>query len=123
LWYNAVFSFLASFYLGVFTMDSTAKEINNMLNSPNTQRIEGIISHFERAKEQKRYVAVETESFNVDGIRFSYTDALLGKFNSFSKIRNEVLHSGVHVRITYLMDKEKYYYRHPQILKIEIRHK
>ncbi|GEP52787.1 hypothetical protein FNO01nite_34590 [Flavobacterium noncentrifugens] len=48
----------------------------------------------------------------VDSVKFSYGDAMLGRFNNFSET-NSILQNGLPVRITYGKDKN-------QIVKIEI---
>jgi len=123
LWGSGIigaFSIIVSIYLKFFTIDKTSEEVARILNSPNTQKIEGVISNFSRVTEQKRYGSVDTESFSVDSVNFSYSDALLGKFNSFGKTHNGVLYNGVSVRITYLKGNREYYDKDLQILKIEI---
>lgn len=120
LWASGIiglFSCIAAIYLKFYIIDKTSEEVNRILNSPNTKKVEGTITNFRHSIRQTRYGAVETESFNVDSVNFSYSDALIGKFNSFGKTRNGVLYNGVFVRITYLKGNDEY---DPQILKIEI---
>jgi hypothetical protein len=115
-----VFSISAFICLKFFIPDNTDKEVAKILNSPNTQKVEGVISNFKRIRERKKYTTIETESFTVDSVLFGYDDVLMGRFNSFSKTRNGVLHNGVQVRITYFKPRDTRYNLYPEILKIEI---
>ena len=116
LWFSGFLSliaFLGFFYLKFFTVDSTNKRIENLLNSKNIGKVEGVISEFESVKPLSQRGKVTHESFVVDSVEFSYSDALLGRFNRFSQTNNGVFRDGLPVRITYMKNNN-------EILKVEI---
>ena len=104
LWATGAFSFLGIagyIMLTFFYQDKSNEKTLEMLNSPTSSKVEGVVSNFKRTCYHARYADVITESFNVDSIKFSYSDAALGKFNSFSQTNNDVIFDGQKVRITY----------------------
>ena len=104
LWGTGVLTVLgiAMFFLLTFiTPDNSDAETAKMLQSAKVKKVEGIVSHFNRRFRNTRLGAETIESFNVDTVKFAYGDALLGKFNSFTKTNNDVIFNGQSVRITY----------------------
>ena len=104
LWATGVFTvFGLGMYilLTFFYKDNSDEQTLKMLNSPTASKVEGVVSNFRRTLYHGKYADVITESFNVDSIKFSYSDAALGKFNSFSQTNNNVIFDGQKVRITY----------------------
>ena len=104
LWATGVFTvFGLGMYilLTFFYKDNSDEQTLKMLNSPTASKVEGVVSNFTRTLYHGKYADVITESFNVDSIKFSYSDAALGKFNSFSQTNNNVIFDGQKVRITY----------------------
>ncbi|MBB4800616.1 putative PurR-regulated permease PerM [Flavobacterium nitrogenifigens] len=112
---GAIFSLsiIVFFYLKLYTTDTTEKRIQNLFKSPNVMVVEGKISNFESFSPASRRGWVTIERFRVDSINFQYEDALLGRFNTFTKTNNGIFKNGLNVRITYGK------MRH-EILKIEI---
>lgn len=100
-------------YLKFYTKDLTEERIQKMLTSTQVGIVEGEISNFSSVRPASRKGVVTIESFNVDSVYFSYEDAMLGRFNSFSKTSNGIFKNGLPVRITYGKEKK-------EILKIEI---
>lgn len=88
------------------------------LNSPTSPRVEGVVSNFERTFRRAKYGGETIEKFTVDSVQFAYGDAALGKFNSFSQTKNNVIFDGQKVRITYKSDS--HYGNYKSILKLEI---
>jgi hypothetical protein len=116
LWTIGIVFFLSStmfIYTSCCTKDDTAERIQKLLTSSQVTKVEGIISSFESVRPASRRGAVTIESFMVDSVEFSYEDAMLGRFNSFSKTNNGIFKNGLPVRITYGKEKK-------EILKIEI---
>ena len=116
LWTTGIIFFFSStifIYMIYCTKDDTAERIQKLLTSSQVTKVEGIISNFESIRPASRRGAVTIESFIVDSVEFSYEDAMLGRFNSFSKTNNGIFKNGLPVRITYGKDKN-------EILKIEI---
>ncbi len=64
--------------------------------------IEGTVSNFHRTFRSHKAGAETIEIFTVDSIHFSYSDAPLGKFNSFTETYNSVIFNGQNVKIIYL---------------------
>jgi len=110
-----VFSFSAVmfFYLKFWTIDYSEERIQKLLHSSYVSKVEGKISDFKSFKPVSRRGNVTVESFKVDSIDFQYEDALLGRFNRFTKTNNGVFKDGLNVRITF----EK---KNHNILKVEI---
>jgi hypothetical protein len=96
-----------------YTKDNTSERIQKLLTSSQVTKVEGVISNFESIRPASRRGAVTIESFMVDSVEFSYEDAMLGRFNRFSKTNNGIFKNGLSVRITYGKEKN-------EILKIEI---
>ena len=115
-----LFSVVMVCYLKFIYIDKSDEEIIKLLNSSQVEKVQGFISNFTRKVEHKKYGSVTTEDFNVDTIAFTYTDALLGRFNSFSKTYNGIFHNGLPVRITYIKGDNRYAENDNWILKIEI---
>jgi hypothetical protein len=116
LWTLGIVFFFSStmfIYMIYCTKDDTAERIQKLLTSSRVTKVEGVISNFESIRPASRRGAVTIESFMVDSVEFSYEDAMLGRFNSFSKTNNGIFKNGLPVRITYGKDKN-------EILKIEI---
>jgi hypothetical protein len=116
LWTIGIVFFLSStmfIYTSCCTKDDTAERIQKLLTSSQVTKVEGVISNFESVRPASRRGAVTIESFMVDSVEFSYEDAMLGRFNSFSKTNNGIFKNGLPVRITYGKEKK-------EILKIEI---
>jgi hypothetical protein len=116
LWTTGIVFFLSSamfIYMSYCTKDDTEERIQKLLTSSRVAKVEGVISDFESIKPASRRGAVTIESFIVDSVEFSYEDAMLGRFNRFSKTNNGVFKNGLPVRITYGKEKK-------EILKIEI---
>jgi hypothetical protein len=108
-----LFSSTMFIYMSYCTKDDTEERIQKLLTSSRVTKVEGIISDFESIKPASRRGAVTIERFLVDSVEFSYEDAMLGRFNSFSKTNNGIFKNGLPVRITYGKEKN-------EILKIEI---
>lgn len=101
LWGTGAFAFLGLllfFLLTFIYKDNSDAETLKMLNSPSVAMVEGVISNFHRTYRNGREII---ESFTVDSVQFAYGDALLGRFNSFTKTNNNVIYNGQAVRITY----------------------
>jgi hypothetical protein len=116
LWTIGIVFFLSStmfIYMSCYTKDDTAERIQKLLTSSQVTKVEGVILNFESVRPASRRGAVTIESFMVDSVEFSYEDAMLGRFNSFSKTNNGIFKNGLPVRITYGKEKK-------EILKIEI---
>jgi hypothetical protein len=116
LWTIGIVFFLSStmfIYTSCCTKDDTAERIQKLLTSSQVTKVEGVISNFESVRPASRRGAVTIESFMVDSVEFSYEDAMLGRFNSFSKTNNGIFKNGLPVRITYGKENK-------EILKIEI---
>ncbi|WP_139171796.1 hypothetical protein [Flavobacterium noncentrifugens] len=111
---GSVFIFSTSMfaYLTYIVKDDIENRIQAILTSPKVAQVEGVISGFKRERPASQRRVVTIESFMVDSVKFSYGDAMLGRFNSFSET-NSILQNGLHVRITYGKVKN-------QIVKIEI---
>ncbi len=99
--------------------DKSHEKVLEMLNATTTPRVEGVVSNFERTFRQTRYGNETIEKFTVDSVQFAYSDALFGKFNSFSQTHNNVMFNGQRVRITYWPDSF-YEGKYNAIIKIEI---
>jgi len=116
LWTTGIiflFSSTMFIYMSYCTKDDTEERIQKLLTSSRVTKVEGVISNFESIRPASRRGAVIIESFVVDSVEFSYEDAMLGRFNSFSKTNNGIFKNGLPVRITYGKEKK-------EILKIEI---
>ncbi len=121
LWGAAVFgviSFAGFFYFKFAYVDKSDEQLVNLLNSSKLERIEGIISNFNREYRNNKIGSVTIESFNVDTVFFKYEDALFGRFNSFAKTNNGIFHNGLPVRITYNKTTTNFYPN--SIMKVEI---
>ena len=119
LWATGAFAVLGLagyVMLTFFYQDKSNEKTLEMLNSPTTSRVEGVISNFERTYRERKEII---EKFSVNGIQFAYGDAALGKFNSFSQTNNNVIFDGQKVRITYSTGSH-YGDNYNSILKIEI---
>ncbi|WP_276979165.1 hypothetical protein [Flavobacterium filum] len=118
LWATSAFAVLGLagyIMLTFFYQDKSNEKTLEMLNSPTTPRIEGVVSNFERTSRNGKETI---EKFTVDSIQFAYGDAALGKFNSFSQTNNSVIFDGQKVRITYSSGSR--YGNYNSILKLEI---
>jgi hypothetical protein len=116
LWTTGIiflFSSAMFIYMIYYTKDDTEERIQKLLTSSQVTKIEGVISNFESIRPASRRGNVTIESFAVDSVEFSYEDAMLGRFNSFSKTNNGIFKNGLPVRITYGKERN-------EILKIEI---
>ena len=109
------FSLTSSIYFKFFVHDNSEIEATNKMLAT-AKIIEGHISNFKR--EYRRSVTIE--SFQVDSVGFRYEDAMLGRFNSFSKTNNHVFHNGLPVRITYVEGNQYYGADFTTLLKIEV---
>jgi hypothetical protein len=110
LWATGIIGFTAFFgfvYLKFFTIDTTEKRIQKILQSDNVAIVEGTISEFESTRPLSKRGIVTRESFVVDSVEFSYSDELLGRFNRFSETNNGVFRNGLPVRITYGKEKNE----------------
>jgi hypothetical protein len=110
LWATGIIGFAAFFgfvYLKFFTIDTTEKRIQKILQSDNVAIVEGTISEFESTRPLSKRGVVTRESFVVDSVEFSYSDELLGRFNRFSETNNGVFRNGLPVRITYGKEKNE----------------
>jgi hypothetical protein len=122
LWATGVFAILGiagCVLMSFFYEDKSNELILESLNSPTTPKVEGVISDFKRTVRHTRAGGETIESFTVDSIQFSYSDAAMGKFNSFSQTNNNVIFNGQKVRITYA-DRSKYDGDVKTILRLEI---
>ena len=122
LWATAAFGVLGLagyLLLTFFYQDKTNDEILEMLNSPTTPRVEGIVSNCARTFRNARYGGETIEKFAVDSVQFAYGDAALGKFNSFTQTKNNVIYNGQRVRVTY-RSGSSYGDNYNSILKLEI---
>lgn len=118
LWATGAFAVLGLagyVMLTFFYQDKSNEKTLEMLNSPTTPRIEGVVSNFERTSRNGKEII---EKFTVDSVQFAYGDAALGKFNSFSQTNNNVIFNGQKVRITYSYGS--HYGSANSILKLEI---
>lgn len=88
-------------YIKLFTVDTTKQRVEAILTSDNVAVVEGIMRNFKSERPISKRGIVTEESFIVDSVNFSYSDALLGRFNYFSKTNNGVFTNGLPVKITY----------------------
>lgn len=120
-----MFSFLGlfMFVLSKFVYtESPDKRIIDMVNSTETPKVVGYIENFERYYRRHKGGVETTVSFTVAGVPFSYSDAFLSGFRSFTKTKGSKIISGQYVRITYMVEKNYIEtYTSNTILKIEIR--
>lgn len=106
-----IFSTIMFINLKFFTKDDSEDRIQMLLSSSEVVKVEGVISGFSSVRPASRRGQVTIESFMVDSVHFSFEDAVLGSFNTFTK--TGIFRNGLPVRITYgKMDH--------QILKVEI---
>lgn len=122
LWGTGIFAILSSaFYvlLTFFYVDNSDYQILKMLDSPTTPKVEGLVSNFQRKFRNTKYCMETIESFTIDSVEFAYSDAALGKFNSFYKTNNNVIFNGQKVRVTY-RSGSNYGNNFNSILKLEI---
>jgi hypothetical protein len=122
LWTTGTFTILGLagyIMLTFFYQDKSSEQTLKMLNAPTTPKVEGVVSNFERTFRSARYGGETIEKFTVDSVQFAYSDAVLGKFNSFSKTKNNVIFNGQKVRITYNHGSH-YGDNYNSILKLEI---
>lgn len=104
LWFTGVLSvmtFCGFIYIKLFTVDTTKQRVEAILTSDNVAVVEGIMRNFKSERPISKRGIVTVESFIVDSVNFSYSDVLLGRFNSFSKTNNGVFTNGLPVKITY----------------------
>jgi len=116
LWTTGIiflFSSTMFIYMIYYTKDNTDERIQKLLTSSQVTKVEGVISNFESIRPASRRGNVTIESFMVNSVEFIYEDAMLGRFNSFSKTNNGIFKNGLPVRITYRKERN-------EILKIEI---
>ncbi len=108
-------SSLAGFvFLKFFTVDKSKEPIEKLLSS--SLVVEGKISNFSRSYRK----SVTIESFTVDTLAFKYEDALVGRFNAFSKTNNGIFQDGLQVRIIYSLGNGFNETRYNTILKIDV---
>jgi len=108
-----LFSTVMFFYLKFWNIDHSEERVQRLLHSSYVEKVEGKISDFKSFNPASRRGQVTVESFMIDSINFEYDDAMLGRFNRFSKTKNGVFKNGLNVRITFgKMNHE--------ILKVEI---
>lgn len=122
LWGTGAFTILAlTFYimLNFHYQDNSDSQTIKMLDSPTTPKVEGVVSNFQRTYRNARYGSETIESFTVDSIEFAYSDAELGKFNSFYRTNNNVIFNGQKVRVTY-GSGSPYGEKFNRILRLEI---
>ncbi|MFM2229164.1 MAG: hypothetical protein RL607_422 [Bacteroidota bacterium] len=125
LWVTSTFTVigvLGYVSLTFFYPDKTYEKTVKFLNSKSTPRVEGVVSNFKKTFRKTKYGGETIEIFSVDSINFAYSDALIGKFNSFTKTYNNVIYNGRKVRITYRSD-EIFCEDCKSILKLEINSK
>jgi TM2 domain-containing membrane protein YozV len=123
LWGTGIFAILSlAFYvlLTFFYVDNSDSQILKILDSPNTLKVKGLVSNFQRKFRNTKYGKETIESFTIDSVEFAYGDAALGKFNSFYKTNNNVIFDGQKVRVTYRQGSH-YGNNFNSILKLEIR--
>ena len=122
LWVTGIFAVLGiAGYVSLtfFHLENSKEQAIKMLNSTKTPRVEGIVTNFERTFRSAKYGGETIEKFIVDSVQFAYGDAALGKFNSFSQTKNNVIFNGQKVRITY-QNGTHYGENYKSILKLEI---
>lgn len=122
LWATGAFSILGLagyIMLTFFYQDKSNEKTLEMLNSPTTPRVEGVVSNFERTFRSARYGGETIEKFTVDSVQFAYGDAAFGKFGSFSQTNNSAIFDGQNVRVTYKTGSP-YGDNYNSILKLEI---
>jgi hypothetical protein len=122
LWSTAVLTLLgvSGYVLLTFLyQDNSNQRTLEMLNSPTTPRVEGIVSNFQRTFRNAKLGNEIIEKFTVDSVEFAYGDAVLGKFNAFTETKNNVIFNGQRVRITY-SSVSPYGDNYHSILKLEI---
>jgi hypothetical protein len=121
-WTGGIFAIigLLMFILTKFIYPTNPKiAAARFLESPDLNKIEGSISQFKRSYRRTRSGTETIESFNIDTIAFAYGDALLGRFNGFSRTDNNVIVNGQRVKITY-SPGSPYGKEYNTILRIEI---
>ncbi|MFN3446698.1 MAG: hypothetical protein ACK44D_13245 [Bacteroidia bacterium] len=104
LWGTGFFACLSLIGFVVLTfiyVDKSVEYATKTISSPNTHLIEGVVSNFKRNYRNTRGGTVTSESFEINGITFEYSDELLAKFNSFSKTYNNSIYNGQRLRIRY----------------------
>ena len=108
-----LFSSIMFFYLKIWDTDHSEERVQRLLHSSYVSKVEGKISDFKSFKPVSRRGHVTIESFTVDSIDFEYEDAMLGRFNRFTKTNNGIFRNNLNVRITF--GKKNH-----EILKVEI---
>ena len=122
LWATAVFAVLGTVGYVLLTFiyhDNSNEKTLEMLNSPTTPRVEGIVTNFQRTFRNAKLGDETIEMFTVDSVQFAYGNAALGKFSAFSQTENTVIFNGQKVRITY-KSGSLYGDNYNSILKLEI---
>ena len=122
LWVTGLFAVLGiAGYVSLtfFNLDNSNKQAIEMLNSKKTPKVEGVVTNFERTFRNAKYGGETIEKFKVDSVQFAYGDAELGKYNSFSETKNNVIFNGQKVRITY-QNGSHYGENYKSILRLEI---
>jgi len=112
---------LIGFILLVFVIKEKKSDmVNVLMHAPNVCVVEGRIKDFHRDYHYSRGRKVQTiESFSVDSVQLGYSDALFGRFYSFSKTYNSEIIDGRQVRITYRKGGS-HQHQYNFILKIEV---
>jgi len=112
---------LIGFILLVFVIKEKKSDmVNVLMDAPNVCVVEGRIKDFHRGYYNSGHGHVQTiESFSVDSVQLGYSDALFGRFYSFSKTYNSEIIDGRHVRITY-RNGGRFHEQGNFILKIEV---
>lgn len=122
LWATAALALLGIVGYALLTFiyhDNSNEKTLEMLNAPGTPRVEGVVSNFRRTFRNAKSGDETIEMFTVDSVAFAYGDAALGKFNSFTQTKNNVIFNGQKVRITY-SSGSNYGDHYNSILKLEI---
>ena len=122
LWGAVIFAVLGiAGYISLtfFYLDNSNDQVLEILNSNKTPKVEGVITNFEQTFRSAKYGGETIEKFIVDSVQFAYGDAALGKFNSFTQTKNNVIFNGQKVRITY-QNGSSYGENYKSILKLEI---
>lgn len=115
-----VFSAVGFILLVFVTKEKMSDKVHELLHAPNVYVVEGRIKDFHRDYHYSRGRKVQTiESFSVDSVQLGYSDALFGRFYSFSETYNSEIIDGRQVRVTY-RNGGRFHEQGNFILKIEV---
>lgn len=113
----AIISFAIYIHLHFFYNDASTQKLEAMINA--SKKIEGNVYDFKMTNRSSKGNKELIETFKIDSVEFAYGNALLGQFNSFSEVDNQIIYNGSYLRITY-GNESPYGGTYHSILKIEV---